>query len=147
MTIKEKKNWLEQYKFLGMQVDYNIHKCKIWRERAESITAVYSNTTKTNGFGSKIENAIIKILEHENIIGEQSNELIVLEQMITKAINSISDPLQRQILSSYYLQNLTYEEIAEQMHYSSKWIRKRLNDALDILQIPQKNDYESLVYS
>lgn len=137
-TLEDKKNWLEQYRYLGLKLDYNIAQCKVWRDRAENISAVYTNIKKTGSTTSKIEEAVTQIIEHESWVSEQSKELVHLEKDITKAIETVKDPCKRQILLEYYLQHKTYEEIAEKMHYSSRWVRKLLHKGVEEMKISKR---------
>ena len=55
---------------------------------------------------------------------EDIDKMVDLKKEATENINRIQDSRCRIVLSMYYLSNLTFEEIAENVHYSYRWVRR-----------------------
>jgi len=82
---------------------------------------------------SRIENMVMKILELED---EIRNDEAVLRDEKTEAlerIGRIPDPECQTVLISRYFKNETWEEIAQSMFYTERWIYKPHGRALQEL--------------
>jgi len=77
---------------------------------------------------------------------EKRDEAALLLSAIKEAVHSIKNPLPREVLERYYLQDQTWEHISEEMHYSATQIYKLRKQALDEIDLDFLPDTEQSVY-
>ncbi|MCM1220620.1 MAG: DUF1492 domain-containing protein [Lachnospiraceae bacterium] len=68
---------------------------------------------------------------------------IRLHDEITRAINSVPDSQEQDVLFYRYISGLRWWEIAERMQCSERWVLKLHGDALEHLKIFEKNSSSS----
>ncbi len=115
-TIKE---YLSQAYWLDREIETKSWQIAELRGLAESATsrteAVRSGGTPKR---SKIENAVIRIIEEEERLDKIIDELIEAKKKISKLIGRVGEPKLRLLLELRYLEYLRWDEIAERMHYA-----------------------------
>ncbi len=109
MTAKE---WLSR----GQKLDFRINLLKELKQSAQAKKAG-SNTA-----------GLIAELDKE--IGELEN----IKAEITDAINQVSDKTLRSLLTDYYLNDLTFEEVADRIGYTRRHVTRLHNRALSLIQ-------------
>ena len=138
MTNQEKKRYLLRYQDIDDEIAALIEERAVWRERATKITA---STGGTKGGGSEqrtMENAAIKCAQISTEIDRKISEAAAARREIRSCINRVRDPRFRRLLRLHYISGLTFEEVAERMHYSCRWILKLHGQAL--ADLPAKED-------
>lgn len=122
MTVQEKIDWLDQYRDLNREIDRELEELSRWRSRAEQITP---DTSGIPGGGSedRIQTAIEKICEIENQIKDKIDRLISLRQEIERTIDAVPDSRYREVLRRKYIDGCTFEQIAEKMDRSDRWVK------------------------
>lgn len=126
MTIDEKKQYLMQYSSSCGR----IRKLNELKQRcigqAESISPVYSDMPKSASNQSKIESAVCQIIDIERQISEEKEKAVNLCIKIKNAIESLSNPRERDVLYMRYIVGgyrlMKYDEIAEGMNYSERQV-------------------------
>ena len=126
MTIDEKKQYLMQYSSSCGR----IRKLNELKQRcigqAESISPVYSDMPKSASNQSKIESAVCQIIDIERQISEEKEKADKLRAKIENAIESLSNPRERDVLYMRYIVGgyrlMKYDEIAEGMNYSERQV-------------------------
>ena len=116
------------------------------RSRAERTTILYSQVpTHHSGHKDKVADYSVQLVE----LGEEMNESLAklfdsMKQAL-KMIDLLPDPLDRAVLTEYYVCGKTSEEVAESLEYSSRHVRKLLHDScveiaanIPIYMIPEK---------
>lgn len=88
-----------------------------------------------NSFGNSTEDALIRLMETERREREQLEKLVQIREEITQAIEKIPDQDLQTILIWKYLKYLTFEQIADKMHYTVRNIQYKHKAALDKLFI------------
>lgn len=84
-----------------------------------------------NSYGNSTETALIRLAETERQTQEKLAELVRIREEITAAIEKIPDLDLQTILVWRYLKYLTFERIADKMHYDERTIRRKHCQALD----------------
>ena len=126
MTIDEKKQYLMQYSSSCGR----IRKLNELKQRcigqAESISPVYSDMPKSASNQSKIESAVCQIIDIGRQISEEKEKAVNLCIKIKNAIESLSNPRERDVLYMRYIVGgyrlMKYDEIAEGMNYSERQV-------------------------
>ena len=131
MTAKE---YLEQYRRLKIEIDSKTEQLEELRGLAESV----SHSTGTGGSGGtsdKVGKTVAKIIDLENEISCQIDKLLELKKEIESTIAKVEDPVLRQILTLRYINGNTFENIAEKMFYTYKWVCVLHGNALNAVII------------
>lgn len=125
MTVKE---WLSR----GYKIDREINALLSEREEAFAlackVTAPPSDNEKvsaTTGNGS--EARFIKYADYSKLIDRRIDELYRIKSEIMTVITLIDNNTYRTLLIMRYVQFKTWEQIAEGMGYSDKWVRTYLH--------------------
>lgn len=108
------KEFLSQAFYLDRKIEANMYEVQRLNSLARNATACFDGMPKSNHSGrSKIEEAVVKICELEETIGEQMIELVELKKKIRQAIESVGDVECETILSERYLSYKSWEEISD----------------------------------
>jgi hypothetical protein len=83
-----------------------------------------------NRGGSKVERAVLKIIEVEDSLKRDVEDLVELKKEIMHTIHSVSDVELQTLLEKRYLCFLSWEKIAVDMHYSIQHIFRMHDQAL-----------------
>lgn len=128
MTAKE---YLSQARTLDMRIKSKLQQIESLNELATSCTVVYSDMPRNpNRGGSKIEQAVLKIIEVEESLKHDVEDLVELKKEIMATIRAVSDVELQTLLEKRYLCFLSWEKIAVEMHYSIQHIYRMHDTAL-----------------
>lgn len=102
MTAKE---YMEQARYLDMQINSKIEQVRSLNELATRVTTVYSDMPHSpNRNTSRMEETIAKIIDLESEIDRDIDALVDLKREIMRVVNSIESAEYRTILEMRYLQ-------------------------------------------
>lgn len=125
MTVKE---WLSR----GYKIDREINALLSEREEAFALACKVSappsdneKVSATTGNGS--EARFIKYADYSKLIDRRIDELYRIKSEIMTVITLIDNNTYRTLLIMRYVQFKTWEQIAEGMGYSDKWVRTYLH--------------------
>ena len=141
MTAKE---YLSQARTLDMRIKSKLQQIESLNELATSCTVVYSDMPRNpNHGGSKVETAVIKIIEVEESLKRDVDNLVELKKEIMATIHAVSDVELQTLLEKRYLCFLSWEKIAVEMHYSIQHIYRMHDTALScVAAIMRVNERE-----
>lgn len=141
--IKASKDYLNQAYYIDRKIALDIEKLEKMRSSLYGKGGGYQNDgSQHTAGGNAIERALVKVLEYEEQINAEIDELVCKRIEIDRAIQSIADPVQREILERRYLAfqpwNSYYNKrtkkyvkgIAESMGYSVRQILRLHTEAL-----------------
>ena len=139
MTAKE---YLSQARTLDMRIKSKLQQIESLNELATSCTVVYSDMPRNpNHGGSKVETAVIKIIEES--LKRDVDNLVELKKEIMATIHAVSDVELQTLLEKRYLCFLSWEKIAVEMHYSIQHIYRMHDTALScVAAIMRVNERE-----
>lgn len=120
MTRDELKEKLRSAWVLQKQLECNYVELQNLRDNAGRITPAYSLAPGGGGTGQRIENAMAKIVDAENIIQSEMEILMVALGEIRQLISLVDDPILRLILHKRYLCYQKWEQIAADLSYT--WV-------------------------
>lgn len=127
LSVEEKKVWLSQYRLLDQQIDRLIREEKDWRERA-LYTGHEDGTCSTADAAGKIAALCTQI-------NRQIDRLADLRQDIEGLFEQVPDQTLRLLLTYKYIDGLSFEEIADKLHYCWRQIARKHADALRALPL------------
>ena len=132
MTAKE---YMEQARYLDMQINSKIEQVRTLNELATKVTTVYSDMPHSpNKNTGRMEETIAKIIDLEHEIDRDIDALVDLKQEIIHIVNSIESAEYRTILEMRYLQFKKWEQIALSMSTNLRWVYRMHGRALNEIQ-------------
>lgn len=136
MTIQEKKTFLKQYRSMERKIKRMQEERVRWWETALKVTPSWSDMPKGNTAQDKTQNAVEKIWEMDQLIGQELAGLLELRKQIWKAIQTVPNIQLRELLEYHYIDGLTLEDIAaNKMHYSYMQICRLHGQALSDMML------------
>lgn len=120
MTKDELKKKLRSAFAIQKQIEAEYVEQQNLRDNASRITPAYSLAPGGSGTGQRIENAMAKIVDAENIIQSEMEILMVALGEIRALIATVDDPVLRLILHKRYLCYQKWEQIAADLSYT--WV-------------------------
>lgn len=135
MTAKE---YLGQARFLDMRINSKIQQIMSLNELATKCTSTISDMPKNpNRGGSRMEDAVIKIIDLEEEINQDIDKLVDLKRDIMTAIKAVPNTEYQTILEKRYLCFITWEQIAVDTNYSMPHIHRMHSAALKEIKVPE----------
>ena len=135
MTAKE---FLSKAFYLDIRINSKIDQIKQLRALATKTNTVLSEvsvqSTKNN---HKMESIILKIMEIENELNRDLADLLLIKVDIKRAIDGVDNEEYRTLLELRYIAYKKWEQIAEEMDFSTEHIYRMHRDALKLIQIPE----------
>lgn len=134
MTAKE---YLSQARYLDNRIKSKLLQIDSLNELATRCTPSYSDMPKSsNREGSRMESAILDIIELEDEISKDVVELVALKKEIVEVIKQVGNTEYQTLLEERYLCFITWEQIAVDMGYELRYIHKLHGKALDKVKVP-----------
>lgn len=131
------KNYLMRAYRVDQRIENKMEQIANLHDLAEKATVTYSDMPKTKRYGSRIEDAIIKIMDLENEINKDVLELVEIKSQIMDSIKAVEDPELQLLLELRYLNYVAWEQIAVRMNFSIDNVFKLHKKALDCVVIPE----------
>lgn len=125
------KKYLEQVYTLGVKI--NLKKDQIIEERgkAESCTAALSERVQTSPCGDSLSNIITRICEFEKEMDILIDKQIDLKKDIIDKLDQMTNPDHIKILEMKYLKAMNLVQIAAEMNYSYRQVKRKHGWALE----------------
>lgn len=118
MTSQEKKEFLSRYlEILAEEKDIR-EEIAYWESKAQKVTSSWSAVPSGGKGSDKVQMGAIKVAELRESLIDKINQLVAVRIEIERAIGTVQDDTQRRLLRRKYINGLTLEQIAVEMHYS-----------------------------
>lgn len=104
---------------------------------AQRLTRVVTDMPHSSKNENTTEKSIIKFVESSLLVQKTLNDLLKVRDEITRAIKKIDDTELQAILTLRYLCYMTVVQTADTMCYDKMTISRKVNEALEILEIPE----------
>ena len=138
MTAKE---YLSQARYLDNRIKSKLLQIDSLNELATRCTPSYSDMPKSpNREGSRMESAILDIIELEDEISKDVIELVALKKEIVEVIKQVGNTEYQTLLEERYLCFITWEQIAVDMNYSMQHVHRMHSAALKEIVVPEKDE-------
>lgn len=131
MTFEEKKAYLKRYRKIKHEVD------SLAQERAE-ILALGTKVTQTlsdmphGGGNPGVAGVVERLAAHDVKMGERMQELLAVKTEIETCIDTVTDGTLHTILRYKYINGLTFEKIAAELHYAVRHVKRLHKQAIDV---------------
>ena len=130
MTISEVKTALyeakKEYRHYTMMRDI----AEAYRYQA---TGLHSMSGDTHSASKKYDAAYIKLLDYDEKVDEAFQRWLTARENVEKLCLEVEDEQEQTVLIYYYLNLYTFEEIADRMNYSVRYVFKLYKNALKYL--------------
>ena len=113
-----KIRYLSRYRRLNERIDRLLEEQYRWKCLAMKVTQNFSPTPGGGESGSPIERPMDKVDELERKITQAIDELADIRMEIEAVLGQLEDDTLRKLMEYRYIDGLTWEQVAEKMHYS-----------------------------
>lgn len=132
------KKYLSQAFGLNQRIESKLGQIEELHDLATKATVTYSDMPKNpNRGGSRMEDAIIKIIDLESEINKDMVELVELKKDIIHRIKAVKGVELQTVLELRYLSYMRWEEIAIELGYGIDNVFRLHRNALDEINIPE----------
>lgn len=124
MTKQEAKRWLGRGYRTRERIKAKSRRIDNWRDLATSITSAWQEVATAPSMpGKKVERYAVEIADMQLKIAGEIEELKDIECEISEALKTYVDiPNYLVILEMRYLSYMRWEEIAEELHFTVRWV-------------------------
>ena len=131
MTKKE----LSQLYWLNREIDEEKHKLEELTAASEGCTQSITGLPHVGSVGDKIGDLAILIAEQRDLIDLKVRQSVIEYNRLNRYIASVQDSEMRQILSLYYVNGMSWRQIAAHFGYQDESVpRKRHNRFLKMTE-------------
>lgn len=138
MTTQDKKNWLNRYKNIIIEIDSILDDLDYFREVATNISPHYGLAIRDGHKTDKLQNAVAEIVDLHSLLINTTLEALNIRKEVVKAIESLESPILWIVLTRRYILFKTWDEIADSVGYNRKHTIRLHNKALDIMSFEDK---------
>ena len=124
MTAKE---WLNRGRHLDKEINQLLEDQQNALNSACGSAVSYGGDKVQASKTNSAERKFIAYADYSIEIDKRVDELYAVKCEIKAAINRVDNPLLRALLLARYVNMKTWEQIAEELDYSDKWVRTKLH--------------------
>lgn len=134
MTAKE---FLRRARSVDRRVDEAQERVQRLRARLES-GRMSSVTGMPRGGGSDWTETADRLIELEQVVNQRTRELVRWKLAAIDAIKSVEEPREAEVLELYYIDALTWEQVAHRMALDLRWVYRLHGRALTKVRVPEE---------
>ena len=127
MTVKE---WLNRGRYLDREIDQLLEDQQNALNLACGTAVSYGGEKVQTSKKNVTERRFIAYADYSAKIDNRIDEPYAIKTEIKAAINKLDDPLLRALLIAYYINMKTFDQVANELHYSIRHINRLHNYAL-----------------
>ena len=136
MTYNEKKAWLSRYQISLRRERELTEEVKQQEARAQAVTPRLSGMPSGGRPGDSLPCAVEAIIQAKQELQAQINQCGAIRREIVAALEQVTNARDHEILRRRYLLGQKWEQIAVEMYYSYKQVRRRHRVCVDTLCLP-----------
>ena len=134
------KYWLRQVRFIDRRIDREME--QISRLRAKLEAGRLSNLNgMPRGGSSDWTDTADRLIELEAKLNRRLRDMCDLKTAAIDAIDALPSTRQRDVLSLYYLNGMTWEQVAEELDLDVRWVYRLHGRALREIKVPEDKDH------
>ena len=135
---QEAKKYLSQAFGLNQRIESKLGQIEDLHDLATKATVKHSDMQRNPNQGhSRLEDAVIQIIELETEINQDMIKLVELKKDIIRRIKAVESTELQTILELRYLSYMRWEEIAIELGYGIDNVFRLHRNALDEIKIPE----------
>ena len=129
------KDFLNQAFLIDQRIRSKSEQIRTLHEIATSCSANITGMPRNpNRGGSRMADAVCKMIDLENEIARDMDRLIEVKREIVTVINAVDDVVLRTLLEKRYLCGATWEEISVDLCFNRRWTFRLHDKALEAVQ-------------
>lgn len=129
------KQYLSRARTLDGEINSKLEQIARLKAQLTRCTQAFSGTP--GGGPHDWTDTVARIVGLEAEINADINRLIDLKQEIKAAIEAVDNPTYRQLLELRYLCGMSWQRIADEMHYDRKSVWRIHGRALNAIELPE----------
>lgn len=138
MTVRD---YFENAYKIDQRINSKIERIQAYESLATNISSTISGMPGSGNRNiHKMENLLVKVADLQNEVQEELEQLIDMKVEITHLINKLENREQQLILEQRYLCMKTWEQIAVDLGYHSRHVRRLRDEAIDRLDRKQEKE-------
>ena len=128
-------DYLSRAWWLDEEINTKLQRLDSLRASTDLITCYFAREKISSSRNDDaVQDHVLQIMEAEEELNRAIDRLIDLKKEIGEMINRISDIRVRLVLEKHYLCFLPWAQIADEMHYSLRWVRATHKAGLEAVQ-------------
>ena len=135
MTYSEKVEWLKRYRYAQRTMRRLLAELQQLQAEATSVSQALSGMPSGGGDGQAIPRAVERIADAESRLVSAYGAALAECSRVKDAIDTVPDPLRRDILTSRYILGQRWERIAADIDRDLRWVLRLHHRAVDELTI------------
>lgn len=124
------KQYLRKIRNLDKEVDSYLEQIEILTTQASKVTTTIKHGPAGTGDVDKMAVQVAKIVDLKSKLDERLQKCIELKARAIMQIEMISDSRYKLVLTNYYLNKMTWEQVAVAMNCSYQWAHRLHGQAL-----------------
>ena len=134
MTAKE---FLRRAREVDRRVDEAQERLERLRAKLES-GRMSSVTGMPRGGGADWTETADRLIELERVVNARTRELVRWKLAAIDVIRSVEEPRLAEVLELYYIDGLTWEDVAKRMGMDLRWVYRLHGRALLMVRVPEE---------
>ena len=139
MPYDEKVRWLRRYQDSLHRERELTEELEQLHSRACKVTPALTGMPGGGGDGQSLARAVESIVQAQQELDAQSNQCSAIRREIVAALEQITNPRDHEILRRRYILGQKWEQIAVEMYYSYKQVRRRHRACVESLCLEGKD--------
>ena len=135
MNYSEKVEWLRRYRAALKKEKLLRDELQALRERAAGCGKAFDGVPGTASDGQSLPRAVESILKAQQELECQINVCGAIRREVVAAIGTVQNAKDQDILRRRYLLGHTYEQIAEDVFFDERHVRRRHKAAVQALRL------------
>ena len=136
MEYDDKVSWLRRYLDAQRRERVLAEEVERLRAEAERVTPLLSGMPGGGPNTDKLPAAVGRIIDAQQELEAQINCCHAIRREVVAAINTVTDDRQHEVLHRRYILGQRWDQIAVEMHYCYKHVRRIHHRAIDVLKCP-----------
>ena len=137
MTAKE---FLRRARKVDRRVDEATERVERLREQLEA-GRMSSLTGMPRGGGADWTETADRLIELERVVNARTRELVHWKMAAIDAFRAVEEPRLAEVLELYYIDGLTWEQVAQRMGLDVRWVYRLHGRALLEVHVPEEVEH------
>lgn len=134
--FKARRRYLKRYKKIKFKISILNERLYVLNEKINKIKSPnFSGMPKGGGTHISMAELISDKIELEQRIKSQREKARIIRGQIIRTIDDLEDPLQAEVLESFFIDGDTIEEIASDLGYTPRYIAKIYSQGINNVNI------------
>ena len=129
------KTYLNQIRHLDLLIDTKLGQVNQIRNRMEYVSPTFGERVQGSKDPDKFTSGVSKIIELEKVINADIDKLVDMKLKAREMIETLDVVIEKVVLYKHYFEGKSFEDIASEVYYSSRWVKKVHDDAIDKLNL------------